>query len=123
MGVPYTVCDLLGVRLLVSNERSIWLKPAFGLLLFVVLCTDAFASRPKVSQVSRSLANVVGNESNECNACKQLGSSFHGLWRPLVAAFKADVGRSKDRGCEGGGLGCLGKLEGLPGLRSLDVQP
>lgn len=44
VGLPWTIFDLVGTKVLIGNNQAGWLKPCFGILLFVVLLTDAFAT-------------------------------------------------------------------------------
>lgn len=60
-GVPWTLCDLLGAQVLVQNDSSPWLKPAFGGLLFIVLLTDAFEVWRKSKQAKVPVHTAIEN--------------------------------------------------------------
>ncbi|CAJ1437323.1 unnamed protein product [Effrenium voratum] len=50
VGIPWTVFELIGTKVLVGNDKAPWMSTAFGALLLLVLTCDAFEKWRKSKQ-------------------------------------------------------------------------
>jgi len=64
VGIPWTVFELIGTKVLVGNDKAPWMTTAFGALLLLVLTCDAFEKWRKAKQ--SAAAPTLGAEPRLC---------------------------------------------------------